>query len=294
MEAEKILNFYAELYKEVFAVPVIKGIKTEKEKFAGAEYTLSAEVFLPSGKVAQGATSHHLGQNFSKAFDIKFEDKDEKDKYVWQNSWGVSTRSIGIAIMMHSDNKGLVVSPRVADVQIVIIPIFDAKSKKKVMEAVEKVAEGLGDFRVEIDDRDFSPGFKFNDWEMKGVPLRIEIGPRELKAGKVVLVRRVGGKKESVSLNGLDKKIETVLEEIHEMLYKRAEKYLKDSIIDVLDKDELKKAIKDKKLARTGWCGDEKCEEMIKFETSGAKIAISAGTFISCSAPAEEISIHSL
>jgi len=272
-EAKKILGFYEKVYREMYAIPVIKGIKTEKEKFAGADYTLTTEVFLPSGKSAQAATSHSLGQNFAKAFSIKFKDKDESEKYVWQNSWGISTRSMGIAIMMHSDSKGLVLSPKVSEIQGIIVPIFkDEKEKKKVLEESEKVKKLLSDFRVEIDERDFTPGYKFNDWEMKGVPVRIEIGPRDIKNQEVVLVRRDDCKKENTKVSQLGKRFSNLLEDIHSSLYNKAEKHLKESTVKASKLDELIKAVKNKKLVKTEFCGNSECEDLIKTKTDGAKI----------------------
>ncbi len=272
-EASKILDFYADIYKDVYAIPVIKGMKSEKEKFAGADYTLTTEVFLPSGKSAQGATSHHLGQNFAKAFDIKFKDKDEKEKFAFQNSWGISTRSIGIAIMMHSDDKGLVLSPNASDTQIVIIPIANnEKEKKVVISECEKIKCELSGFRVELDNRDSSPGFKFNDWEMKGVPLRVEIGPRDLKNKSVVFVRRDTGNKENIKISEIEKKACQVLEDIHNSLYKKAENYLKENTVFINNMPELLEAVKNKKLVKAEWCNSEKCEDGIKDKTQGAKV----------------------
>lgn len=265
-EDKRILGFYEDVYKEMYAVPVIKGRKTDKEKFAGADYTLTVEAFTPSGKSAQGATSHLLGQNFAKAFDIKFKDKDGKDKYVWQNSWGISTRSIGVAIMMHSDSKGLVLSPKVADIQVIIIPIGDT-----VKEA-EKIKMSLKEFRVEVDSSEKSPGFKFNDWEMKGIPLRIEIGPRDLKENKVVLVRRDNGSKIEVKIKDLEKEVQKILEDIHNALYKRASNFVKENTLVAKDIDGIVSAIKNKKLVKAEWCSSQECEDWIKTKTGGAKI----------------------
>lgn len=271
-EARRILGFYADVYKEMYAVPVLKGKKTDKEKFAGADYTLSVEAYLPSGKSAQAATSHCLGQNFSKVFDIKFKDKDEKDKFVWQNSWGISTRSIGIAIMMHSDDKGLVLSPRVADVQVAIVPIFkEEKEKKEVLEAAKKIKDSLKDFRIELDDRDYSPGWKFNDYEMKGVPIRIEIGPRDVKDGQVVLVRRDNGKKENVKIKDLKAKVAETLEDIHSSLYNKAEKLLKENLAKTEKLAELIKLVDEKKLVLVPLCDNPACEDELKSKTGGAK-----------------------
>ena len=274
-EAEKIQQFYADVYKEMYAVPVIKGIKTDKEKFAGAERTLTTEVFLPSGKCAQAGTAHNLGQNFSKAFNIQFKDKDEKSKYPWQNSWGLSTRSIGIAIMMHSDNKGLVLSPKVSDVQVMIVPIFKTDDEKKqILKEAEKIKENLKkqDVRIEIDLRETSPGFKFNDLELKGVPLRLELGPKDLKEKQVFSCRRDTGKKEPIKIIDLEKKVPKVLEDIHSNLYKKAEDYLRSNVSQVKTMPELIEAIKNKKLAKAEWCSDKDCEDWVKTKTEGAKI----------------------
>ena len=272
-EAKKILNFYEDTYKEMYAIPVIKGIKTEKEKFAGADYTLTTEVFLPSGKSAQAATSHCLGQNFSKSFNIKFKDKDGTEKYPWQNSWGISTRSIGIAIMMHSDDKGLILSPKVSDIQVIIIPIFNnEKEMKLVLKQAEKIKKILAGLRVEIDSREQKPGFKFNDWEMKGVPLRIEIGPRDIKNKQVIAVRRDNFKKQAVKISELKNKAIKILEDIHNSLYKKAESYLKNNTEKTKNIDETLKAIKNKKLVKAEFCGNSECEDWIKTKTEGAKI----------------------
>jgi prolyl-tRNA synthetase len=273
-EAEKIINIYVDVYKTMYAVPVIKGWKTEKEKFAGAEKTLTLEVFLPSGKATQGGSAHNLGQNFSKAFNIKFKDKNEKDNYVWQNSWGFSTRTIGVAIMMHSDNKGLVLSPKIADPQVVIVPIFKTEQEKaQVLKEAEKIKTNLEklNLRVELDTRDFTPGYKFNDSELKGIPLRIEIGPRDIKEKQIVLVRRDTGKKEKFKQNLLEE-IPKILDDIHTLLYKKAEMYLKNNTILVKNMTELLEAIKNKKLVKTEWCSSKECEDWIKSKSGGAKI----------------------
>ncbi len=271
-DAEKILNFYEDVFREMYAIPVIKGTKTQKEKFAGAEKTLTVEIFLPSGKSAQGATSHHLGQNFSKTFNIKFKDKDEKEKFVWQTSWGISTRSIGICIMMHSDNHGLVLPPAICETKVAIVPIFKNETEKKsVLMKAEEIKRKLS-VGVELDMRDYSPGYKFNDWEMKGIPLRIEIGPRDIKNNSVVIVRRDNNKKQNIKVRDLNKKILNELKDMQDSLLKKAEKFLKDSIINVKNMKELIKAIKNKKLVHTEWCGSTKCENWIKDKTGGAKI----------------------
>ena len=273
-EARRIWQFYQDVYKEMYAMPVIKGIKTEKEKFAGADYTLTTEAFLPSGKAAQAATSHCLGQNFARAFEIKFKDNKSIEQYVWQNSWGISTRSIGIMIMMHSDNKGLVMPPKVADIQAVIIPIFNSDNEKKlVLKEAEKIKKELEEIRIEIDDRkDKKPGFKFNDWEMKGIPLRIEIGPRDIKAKQVIVARRDTSEKQAIKVSSLKKEIPKLLENIHNYLYKKAEKHLKDRTVTAKTLAEIVESIKSRKLVKAEWCGNPECEDWIKTKAEGAKI----------------------
>ncbi len=272
-EVKKILDFYEKTYKEMYAIPVIKGRKTDKEKFAGGDYTLTTEIFLPSGKAVQGATSHLLGQSFAKAFDIKFLDRKEKSKLPWQTSWGISTRSIGIAIMMHSDDKGLVLSPKVSEIQVMIVPIFDKKNKSSVLKKAEELKNELSDFRVDVDLREEqSPGYKFNEWEMKGIPLRIEIGPRDIKKNQVVFSRRDNFEKKDVKIKEVRKEVGKVLKLIHNDLYKKSEKYLKDNTVEVKDMEGLDKGIKEKKLVRACWDGEQDSEDWIKEKTGGAKI----------------------
>ena len=204
--ALEMLEDYAKTYEELLAVPVIKGTKTDSEKFAGADITYSIETLLPNGKAIQAATSHCLGQNFSKAFDIKFIDKDEKTKYVYQNSWGFTTRSIGIMIMIHSDNKGLVLPPKVAMNKVVIIPILMEKDKERVIGRTKILKKQLEKYNPILDDRDdIKPGNKFNNYEMKGLPIRIELGPRDLEKNQAVIVRRDTGEKIIVKIKEIKK-----------------------------------------------------------------------------------------
>jgi len=271
-EALQMLDIYAKAYEELYAVPMIKGKKTEKEKFPGADTTFSVETFLPSGKAIQGATSHNLGQNFSKPFDIKFKDKDEKDKYAWQNSWGLSTRSIGIMIMMHSDNKGLVLPPRVAENKIVIVPIIFDNTKDKVLKEAKEIFRELKEFSPLFDDREgYSPGWKFNEWEMKGIPVRIEIGPKDIEKNQAVVVRRDNGIKETIKIKELKKKIPAILDDIQNSLYKKAEKYLKENTVKADNWKSFFEAIKSKKLVLAPYCNNEDCEDWIKDKTEGAK-----------------------
>ena len=272
-EMYTILDFYEHVFKEVYALPVMKGRKSDGEKFAGAEITISVEAFLPHGKAIQGATSHHLGQNFAKAFDIKFKDQHQQDQYVYQNSWGISTRSIGVMILMHSDDKGLVLPPKVALIQAVIVPILFDDSKDKVLrEAValkkKLVAQGVS---VHLDDRDnYSPGWKFNEWEMKGIPVRIELGPKDLEKKQAMVARRDTGKKEAVPLGKVEKEVPALLEQIQHDLYAKAVKLQQESMVVVQNVKEAEKQFALKKFVFAPWCGAVKCEEQLK-EKTGAK-----------------------
>ncbi len=272
-EAHKILGFYEQLFKELYAVPVLKGIKSKAETFAGAESTLSVETFLPNGKAVQGATSHHLGQNFAKAFNITFQDEKQQSQYVWQNSWGISTRSIGIMIMMHSDDRGLVLPPRLALMQVVIVPILFDDSRAKVLKEAQKVKAALvkKGFSVHLDDRDgYSPGWKFNEWEMKGVPVRIEVGPKDLENKEAKVVRRDTGEKQSLPFSALDTEVKLILEQMQQDLYEKAEKFLKQNIVKTENFKDAEKALNSNKIAFAPWCGTEKCEETWK-EKTGSK-----------------------
>ncbi len=275
-EAEKecleMLNYYAQAYEDLCAVPVIKGRKSKREKFAGAEYTLSIETFLPNGKGIQCATSHYLGQNFSEAFNIRFIDKDDKTKLVHQNSWGFTTRSIGIMLMMHSDDKGLIIPPNLAENKIVIVPIIIEQEKEKILKACSDVAKNLKEFNPIIDSReDHTPGFKFNDWELKGVPIRIEIGPKDIAKDSVVVVTRHDGKKNFIKMKSLKEEIKIYLEKMQQDLFDKAKKNIKNNTVIVNNWKEAEKALKEKKLIKGIWCDTMNCEEDIKNKSEGAK-----------------------
>jgi prolyl-tRNA synthetase len=275
-EVAAILNIYARAYEELFAVPVLRGRKSDYEKFAGADYTVSIEALMPTGKAAQAASAHLLGQNFSKPFNITFLDKEGKKQFGWQNSWGFSTRSIGIMVFTHGDDKGLIVPPRVAPVQIVIIPIvFSNKPtlNEKILQLANEVKKELvkNNLRVNLDNsEDYSPGYKFNYWELKGVPLRIEIGPKDLEKNQVIFVRRDNGVKETVPTGEVVVRAIKKLAEIQDNLFSRAKKYLDNHIIKVSSMNEMKKAIEDNNIAFASWCGSHECEIKVKEET-GAK-----------------------
>ena len=270
-EALQILNLYTKVYRDLYAIPVLQGKKSEKEKFAGAVYTLSIETMLPNGKAIQCATSHFLGQNFSKAFDISFLDENNKNVYVYQNSWGLTTRSIGIMLAIHGDDKGLILPPKIAPIQVIIIPILFGKNKEKILRKCKEIKKSIKSL-AEIDENEnYTPGWKFNYWELKGVPIRLELGPKDLEKKQVVLVRRDTNKKETVKFTDVNKKVQSTLEDIQKNLLKKAELSLKNSIKKVKSFEEFKKAIKEKKIVYAPWCSSIECEENIKHKTEGAK-----------------------
>lgn len=267
-EVLEILDYYAAIYEELLAVPVIKGRKTETEKFAGADYSTTCETWLPVKKAIQGCTSHHLGQTFAKAFDISFLDKDGKKEYGYQNSWGFTTRSLGVMIIMHGDDKGLVLPPNIAPTQAVIVPIIFDATKEKVLSKAKELKQELKKYSVFVDDREgYTPGWKFNEWELKGVPVRIELGPRDLENDQVVIVRRDTGIKETVKLTDVKKKIDFLMKDIQKNLYNKAKQQMDESTVRVKTKEEFLKAVEEKKWVLAPFCGDAKLEEQIKEET---------------------------
>ena len=272
-ERDKILGIYEKALKEYLALPSIKGQKSDKERFAGAVASYSLEMIMPDGWAIQGPDFHYDGQNFAKSFDIKFLDKDEEIKFVYQNTYAITTRVLGVMVATHSDEKGLVIPPKIAQVQIVIIPILGRDNEKVLKEAKDIKRDIEKSFRVVIDDREgYTPGYKFNEWELKGVPLRIEIGPRDIASGSVVVVRRDNGKKESIEISRLNDAISRILEEMHNSLFDKALKFLNEHITMVESYDEFKKVLSEKGgFIQAGWCGSVECEDKIKEET-GAKI----------------------
>jgi len=273
-ETLKILHqVYRDYIENDLAIPVIVGKKTEKEKFAGALHTYTLEALMTDGKVLQAGTSHNLGQNFAKAFNIKYLDEDQQEKYVWQTSWGTTTRLIGAIVMVHGDERGLKLPPKVAPIQVIIVPIMFDKTKKEVLEKAESIRTILKrDFRVEIDARDeYTPGWKFNEWEMKGVPLRLEIGPKDLASGQVVLARRDSREKMAVKEEKLVETVKELLDKIQVNLLEKAKKFLQENIREVSDYSEFKEVIEKKKgLIKTHWCGNKDCEDKIKEETKAS------------------------
>ena len=259
-----MLNVYKEFVNTVLAMPVLTGRKSEKEKFAGAEATYSMEAMMLDGKSLQAGTSHNLGDRFSKPFNIKFLDKDGAHKYAYQSSWGVTTRLIGAIIMVHGDQRGLVLPPAVAPVQTIIIPI--ANFKPGVNEKAAEINKALikAGIRAEADYRDFSPGWKFNEWEMKGVPVRVEIGPRDIEAGVAQIIRRDTMEKKAAPLSDLVSEIKKLLKVIQKDMYKKAEGFMRSHIVKVGNLDEMEKAVNEKNFALASWCGQRACEDAIK------------------------------
>lgn len=272
-EADKtvkdMLDIYADVYENYLAVPVIKGTKSEVEKFPGALYTTSIETIIPAnGRGVQAATSHNLGQNFSKMFQITFENEKHEKEYAWQTSWGFTTRSIGVMVLMHGDDKGLILPPQVAPIQVVVVPIhYSNEEKEKLLEKIkdfEKEFKAAG-IRFKIDDRSlYRPGWKYNYWELKGVPIRIEFGKKDYTTESVTLVRRDTGKKASVKWSDLIKTIQELLEDIQKRLLETARAALNERIIRVNNWKDFMNAINSRKSCKTPWCKVEKCEEEVK------------------------------
>ena len=274
-EAEKnmneMINSYEKLVGDLLALPVLVGKKSQMEKFPGAKTTMTLEALMPDGKSLQCGTSHNLGQGFSKVFDVKFKDKDEKEQYAWQTSWGFSTRLIGALVMAHGDDKGLVLPPNVAKNKIVVVPILFGDSKNKVLKKAKEIARSLKKYGAILDDREgYSPGWKFNEWEMKGIPLRIEIGPKDLDKKQVTIVRRDNGKKASFSDKKVSGEVPKLLEDIQKNLFEKAEKHLKENITDAKNMKELKSKLKEGKIVKAYMVDDVIVEEKIKDETGGA------------------------
>jgi prolyl-tRNA synthetase len=273
-ERDVILGIYERTLRDYLALPGIAGMKSDNEKFAGALSSFSIEHVLPDGFALQGPDFHSDGQNFAKAFDIKFLNKDGGSEYAWQNTYAITTRELGVMVATHGDNRGLVLPPRLAYVQIVIVPILKAETSAGVLDFAGGIEKRLsGKFRVRLDSREeYTPGFKFNEWEMKGVPLRIEVGPKDMANGSVLCVRRDTGEKKDVKLADLEREVENLLDRIHESLYDKAKKFLDGSVHAAWDYEEMKKTLAERKgMVHAPWCGETECELKVKEET-GAKI----------------------
>jgi len=269
-EALQMLDIYTNFVRDYLAIPVVKGIKSESEKFAGALKSYTIEALMQDGKALQSGTSHNLGQNFAKAFDVKFLDQNEKEQYVWQTSWGLSTRIIGGLIMTHGDDLGIIIPPKIAFLHLVFVPIWkEENEKEKVIDKINKLKKLLPEnIFSHIDDRDIRPGSKYYEWERKGIPLRIEIGPRDIEKNEVILVRRDNGEKITLPLNYFKEKIEETLENIQENLLIKAKENLFKNTHTVKNWDEFQFILKEKGgFIHANWCGSGKCEAEIKEKT---------------------------
>ena len=294
-ETLKMLDVYEEFCQNVLAIPVIKGEKTEKEKFAGAEKTYTIESLMHDGKALQSGTSHNFGNGFAKAFDIQYTDKDNKLQYVYQTSWGVTTRLIGAVIMVHGDNRGLVLPPAISPVQVMIIPI--AQHKEGVLEKADQLKEEISKIaRVKIDDSDKSPGWKFSEHEMKGVPVRVEIGPRDIKANQAVLVRRDTGDKTTVSMDDLADEVDSLLKTIQKEMLEKAKHHREENTFIATNMDEFEKILDETPgFIKAMWCGSEECEDQIKDDTGATSRCMPfkqesvSETCICCGKPAETL-----
>ena len=272
-EENEIIGIYNDVCENYLAMPSFIGRKSEKEKFAGAEYTTSMEFIMPNGKSIQGPDFHHDGQNFAKAFDIKFTDKNGEVQFAWQNTFAITTRMIGVLIAMHSDDKGLVLPPKVAETQVAIVPILFEDSKLEILKEAKEIKEQLEKrgISVILDDREkYTPGWKFNEWELKGIPVRIEFGPKDLEKRKAMVVRRDNGEKQQLDLIAIADKISLLLDQIQNDLYKKANQVLKESVVNVENIEDAKKQLEQKKILLAPWCASPACEDRFK-DLTGAK-----------------------
>jgi prolyl-tRNA synthetase len=270
-ETLKILALYKEFAENELAMPVVDGQKSESEKFAGASKTYSIEALMGDGRALQAGTSHNLGQNFAKAFEIQFQGRDKTVQHAWTTSWGVSTRLIGGVIMTHGDDSGLILPPRVAPYQVVIVPIPRGNWQETVLPKAQEIRDALvaQGIRVMLDDRDaYTPGWKFAEWELRGVPVRLEIGPKDIEKSTVVLARRDTREKSFVPMDGLPAHVAALLEDIQRALYQRALKFREEHTTRVANYDEFKAAMEGRPgFVIASWCGSDACEAQIKTET---------------------------
>ena len=296
-ETLRMLGVYRTFAEEYMALPVIEGLKSDKEKFAGAHHTYSIEAMMGDGKALQAGTSHHLGQNFAKAFDVMFQTEKGTRDHVYATSWGLSTRMIGALIMAHGDDNGIVIPPKLASIQVAVVPIFrKPEERERVMPAVDKFAAafkaaGIG---FKVDDREqHSPGWKFNEWEKRGVPLRIEIGPKDIDKNQVILARRDTREKTPVSMDGLDRTVLDMLAVIQKSLYDRARAFREKHTYYVDDYAKFSEILDGGGFLWSHWCGSGQCEEQVKDETKATIRNIprdskaEEGKCIKCGAPSE-------
>ncbi len=291
----QMLNVYADFFEKELAIPVVKGQKTEKEKFAGATATYTVEALMHDGKALQSGTSHNFGDGFARVYGVQFTDKDNTLKYAHQTSWGVTTRLIGALIMVHGDDSGLVLPPRIAPTQVMIIPIM--QNKEGVLEKAGEIKERLSkDFRVKLDSTDKTPGFKFAEQEMRGIPVRVEIGPKDIEAGKCVVVRRDTREKIEVSLEELEAKLAEILDTMQREMLERARAHREEHTYSANSYEEFKETVKNKPgFVKAHWCGDRECEDKIKEDTSATARCVpfeggeSEGVCVCCGKPAKKL-----
>jgi prolyl-tRNA synthetase len=277
-EALRMLNIYVDVAQNEAAIPVIAGRKSESEKFAGALRSYTIEAMMGDKRALQAGTSHNLGQNFAKAFEIQYLDKNNQLQYCWTTSWGMSTRMIGAIIMTHGDDQGLILPPRLAPIQVIVVPIWKSGNhdeKAKVLEGVERIKRALGErVRLEIDAREkHSPGWRFNEWELRGVPLRIEIGPKDIAKDQVVLARRDTGEKFAIPQEQLAERVSLLLDEIQKNLFERAKRFRDENTFELDDYEKFKEFMEgegSRGFVRAYWCGERECESQIKAETKAS------------------------
>ena len=295
-ETEQQLNCYADFYEKVLAIPVVRGRKTDKEKFAGAEATYTVECMMKDHKALQGGTSHYFGDKFSRAYDVTFTGRDNKLQYPFQTSWGATTRMIGAVIMAHGDNNGLVLPPQIAPVQVIVLPV--AQHKPGVLEAAAALRDRLqaAGLRVKMDDSDNSMGWKCAQYEMKGVPLRVELGPRDIENGQCVMVRRDNGEKTPVSLDELETKAKELLEAVHDGLFEKAKKNMEEHTWAAYSVEEARQLQAERGgFIKTMWCGDAACEQIMKEQAGMSSRCIPfkqehlADTCACCGRPAKQM-----
>lgn len=274
-EALRMLNIYVDVAQNEAAIPVIAGRKSESEKFAGALRSYTIEAMMGDKRALQAGTSHNLGQNFAKAFEIRYLDKNNQLQYCWTTSWGMSTRMIGAIVMTHGDDQGLILPPRLAPIQVIVVPIWrsgNEDEKSRVLEGVARIKRALGErVRLEVDAREeYTPGWRFNEWELRGVPLRIEIGPKDIQKDQVVLARRDTGEKLTISQDQLAERVPVLLEEIQKNLFERAKKFRDENTVELSDYEKFKEFMEgegSRGFVRAYWCGSGECEAKIKEET---------------------------
>jgi len=269
---EKVMKAYNKVVRDLMAIPGIYAQKTDKEKFAGGVFSKKDHNYLPNGKVLEGTCFHHDGQNFAQAYDIKFKNKEGKEEFVFQNTHAISTRMLGGMLGIHSDNLGVVIPPKMAPNKLVIIPLLFKGKEKEVLKKAKEIERQLKKFEPILDDSDSTPGRKYNEWELKGIPIRIEIGPRDLENKSVQLKVRIEDKKREIKISELKKEVPKLLDEMQNTLYKNAEKFLNEAKAKTENKTELSKLLKEKKIVKVPLCKNPECEDILKAENAGAKV----------------------